>query len=210
MSNRTIKFLLAATFAFSAQAGEKSIDAIPDSLRDTFKIAPFYAQDQLAIGDMPVVASAKVNPFALKEAKYLIDHMLDGRDDIRKAMVDSHVRFIVMATTEMTTDVPEHSKLKPKKYWDRRARGLGATPSNPAVSCGEENLLCMPGDPYHQENILIHEFGHAIQEVGVAALDKTFAGRLKESFDHATEAGLWKDQRITFARRWSLGACQWL
>jgi len=28
------------------------------------------------------------------------------------------------------------------------------------VSCGEENLLCYPGDPYHKENILKHLKGY--------------------------------------------------
>lgn len=51
-----------------------------------------------------------------------------------------------MAQDEMTTDVPEHCDLRPKDYWDRRARRLGATDARPAVSCGEENLLCLPGD----------------------------------------------------------------
>ena len=38
--------------------------------------------------------------------------------------------------------------MTPKAYWDKRARGLGATPERPAVSCGEENLLNLQGDWY--------------------------------------------------------------
>ena len=98
----------------------------------------------------------------------------------------------VVRGCEMTTDVPEHSDLKPKAYWDRRARGLGATRERPSVSCGEENLLCMNGDPYSRENILIHEFGHAIQEMGLSQVDKTFRGRLKKSYEQAVGRGLWK------------------
>jgi len=99
----------------------------------------------------------------------------------------------VMAPTEMTTDVPEHSDLTPKDYWDRRARGLGATRHRPAVSCGEENLLNLRGDRYRNENILIHEFSHAIHRFGIGAIDKTFDARLKETYQKALDKGLWQD-----------------
>ena len=70
--------------------------------------------------------------------------MLDGRHDMLDAMADQKVRLVVMAWNEFTTDVPEHADLEPAVYWDRRARGLGATPEAP-VSCAEENLLAYPG-----------------------------------------------------------------
>src|SRR5262249_22098499 len=81
----------------------------------------------------------------------------------------------------------------PKEYWDRRARGLGATRQRPAVSCGEENLLNLKGDRYPRENILIHEFAHVIHEIGLAAVDDEFDGRLLQTYQHALAKGLWKD-----------------
>ena len=53
-----------------------------------------------------------------------------------------------MAHNEYTTHIPEHRDLQPRLYWNRRARGLGATPERPAVSRGEENLLGYVNDPY--------------------------------------------------------------
>ena len=44
---------------------------------------------------------------ALLEARYLISQMLADRDDVLKALIKSKCRFVVMAPTEMTTDVPE-------------------------------------------------------------------------------------------------------
>jgi hypothetical protein len=44
------------------------------------------------------------------------------RDDILQAMAANEVRLVVMAWDEYTTDVPEHSQLKTKVFWDRRAR----------------------------------------------------------------------------------------
>lgn len=140
----------------------------------------------------PVLGSAKVNDFALLEAAYLINHMLDPRPDVRDALIESGCRFVVMAPDEFTTDVPEHSDLKPKAYYDRRARGLGPTPERPAVSCGEENLLCYPGDPYGTENILIHEFAHAMHLMGLRLVEKDFDKRLKKVYQQAIDDGLWK------------------
>ena len=60
-----------------------------------------------------------------------------------------------------------------------RARGLGGR----ITSCGEENLLNLPGDRYRRENILIHEFAHAIHEMGLNHIDERFDGRLRKCFD---------------------------
>lgn len=165
--------------------------AVPKDVREQFALSPRYTQYESAHG-LPVVGSDEPSAYALKEAAYLINQMLDGRDDIRAAMIQNKVRFTVMAATELTTDVPEHSDLKPKNYWDMRARGLGASRARPSVSCGEENLLCLSGDPYRGENILIHEFAHAIHQMGVNSIDKSFDKRLKNTFEDALAAGLWK------------------
>ena len=137
--------------------------APPMQVRTTFDLDPFYEQ-WIDVGGLPVVASAKVNPYALKEAAWLIWQMVGHRPEVLRALAENNVRFAVMAHNELTTDIPEHSDLQPDSYWDRRARGLGPTPIRPAVSCGEENLLNYPGDPYSTENILVHEFAHAIHQ----------------------------------------------
>jgi alpha-glucosidase len=114
--------------------------------------------------------------------------MLRGRDDLTRAMVARRAQFVVMAPTEMTTDVPEQRHMKPKDYWDKRARGLGGR----VTSCGEENLLNLKGDRYRNENILIHEFAHAIHTFGLRAVDRKFDGRLRAAYRRAIDAGLWK------------------
>jgi len=121
-------------------SGAAEPTAIPDRLREEWRLDPFYQKQNDSEG-LLVVGSGKVSDNALAEAAWIVGRMLDGRKDILKAMRENRVRVVVMAATEFTTDLPEHSKLRPKLYWDRRARGLGATLSNPAVSCGEENLL---------------------------------------------------------------------
>ena len=164
---------------------------VPESIRRDFGLAPFY-QKHVDAGGLPVVGSTNVSDFALREAAWIVGRMLKKRPDILRAMATNKTRLAVMAHTEYTTDIPEHGRLQSRVFWDRRARGLGATPSAPAVSCGEENLLCQPGDPYATENICIHEFAHAIHAMGLNTLDATFDRRLREAHHSATNAGLWK------------------
>ena len=174
------------------------------------KFDPFYKK-HVDVEGFPVLASARVSDYALLEAASLIQHMLADRPDLLKALARNNVRFSVMAHDELTTAIPEHSDLTPRIYWDRRARGLGPTEIRPAVSCGEENLLGYPGDPYSKENILVHEFGHAIHHGALNTVDPTFDARLKRVFDDAMEKGLWKGKYAASNRAeyWAEGVQSW-
>ncbi|HIG04353.1 MAG TPA: hypothetical protein EYQ08_01275 [Planctomycetes bacterium] len=167
------------------------VGPVTEELRSELELDRFYQQYSDVQG-FPVLASARVQPASLAEARYLILKMVGHRPELLSAMAANKTRFTVMAHDEWTTDVPEHSDLRPPEYWDRRARGLGATRSRPSVSCGEENLLAMKGDPYSTENILIHEFAHAIHEMGLSTVDPTFDSRLEDAYRSAIDAGLWK------------------
>ena len=182
----------------------------PDAVRETFNLDPFYEQ-WIDVEGLPVVASDKVDPYAVKEAAWLIRQMIGHRQDILQALAQNNVRFAVMAHNELTTQIPEHSDLEPSDYWDRRARGLGSTPIRPAVSCGEENLLNYSGDPYWSENILVHEFAHAIHQMGLNTVDPGFDNRLEAMFNAAVEKGLWEGTyAITNkAEYWAEGTQSW-
>ena len=187
-----------------------TVTAPPEAEVERLQLDPFYRR-YVSAGGLPIVSSDEVSPYALLEAQHLIDRMLDGRDDIRRQLVKNKVRFSIMATTEMTTAIPEHATLTPGKYWDRRARGLGATKHRPSVSCGEENLLRYRGDPYFEESILLHEFAHAIHHMALVDLDETFDARLKETYEAAIKAGLWKGKYAATNRAeyWAEGAQSW-
>lgn len=154
-------------------------------------VPAFYTQAVSANG-FPIVASAKVNPYALKEAAFLVNMMLAKRPDVRAAMIKSGARMCVMAHNEYTTDLPEWSHLTPKDYRDARARGMGGSETDPYCSVAEENLLGFAGDPYSTECILIHELAHNIHLRGMLNVDPTFDTRLKATYDAAMKAGLWK------------------
>ena len=204
----TIGMLLATVTAQSINIREPGPP--PTTVRETFNLDPFYTQ-WIDVEGLPVVASEKVNAYAVKEAAYLIRQVIGHRPDVLQALAQNNVRFVVMAYNELTTQIPEHSDLQPDYYWDRRARGLGSTPARPAVSCGEENLLNYQGDPYSTENILVHEFAHAIHQMGLNTVDPSFDDRLETTFNAAKEKGLWKNTyAITNkAEYWAEGTQSW-
>lgn len=180
-----------------------------------------YTQ-RTSAGGFPIVATAKVNPYALKEVAHLLGLMLAHRPDVRQAMTDSGARMIIMAHDEYTTDLPEFARLADtpvkgyenlaaKTYWDVRARGLGGSRTDPFCSCAEENVLAFPGDPYEKECIVIHEFAHSIHLRGMVNVDPTFDTRLKAAYDAAMKAGLWRGKyaSVNHHEYWAEGVQSW-
>jgi hypothetical protein len=165
-------------------------------------VPPFYTR-RIDAGGGPIVGSARVSPFALREAAHIVNLMLVNRPDVREAMIRSGSRLCVMSWNEFTTDLPEFARLagsekegfrglSERDYWDARARGLGGSATDPLCSCAEENLLGYAGDPYSTECILIHEFAHNIHLRGMANIDPTFDARLRRTYDAAMQNGLWR------------------
>jgi alpha-glucosidase len=180
-------------FARPTQADE--VTAIPEEVRKKFELDTTFYKKHLDYKGFSILSSAKVSDEALVEARYLIDKLLGDREDILKAMLKNGCRFMVMAPSEMTTDVPEQRGMKndTKVNWDERARGLGGK----LASCGEENLLNLQGDRYNSENVLIHEFNHAIHEHGLSDVNPTFDRRLQQAYEKAMAKGLWKGTYLT-------------
>jgi len=156
---------------------------------------PFYEKYCMA-GPLPIVASRVVPDAALQRAKIIVTEMLtEIPAGATRAIADNHVRIGVIGAHQVTTDMPEYADLYtafPGTDWDTRTRGVAATKARPLTSSAEENLLCDPGDVYRGESILVHEFAHTIDEMGLEAVDPTFASRLKSTYDSAMNAGLWQ------------------
>lgn len=182
----------------------------PPALREHLQLSSFYTK-YINVDEFPILASHHVSDYALKEAAYLLQSLMSGRHDILHAISEQKIRLAIMSTQEFTTDIPEHSTLAPADYWNRRARGLGATVSRPAVSCGEENLLCLRGDPYQSENIFIHEFAHVIHEFGLAITDPTFDAQLMAAYRLAKSSDRWQNHYALTNHReyWAEGVQSW-
>lgn len=168
--------------------------------------SPFYKR-YTKVDEFMVVASKHPADEAISEAAWIIHNMLRTRPDVLTILSKRRIRCVVMAYRELTTDVPEHSSLTPARWWNARARGLGAAPRRPIVSCAEENLLGYAGDPYAGECILIHEFAHTIDSDALRIIHRTFTRRLDAAYQAAIEGGLWAGEYAATNKEeyWAVG-----
>jgi len=160
----------------------------------SWNLSSFYKKC-IDLDGLPIVGSEKVPDAALFEAWRIGKEMLRNLPDARAAMIKNKVRIAIMSKDEQTLDIPEHSDLQkafPQTDWNKRARGLGATLERPAISAAEENLLRYADDRYKGECIFIHEFAHAILDMGIAFTDPSFPKKLSEVFKESRAKGLWE------------------
>jgi len=143
---------------------------------------------------IPVLASRDVDDVAVVAACKTVVHMVGFRSDIREAMMRQNMSVAIIGAGEVTTDIPEYRNLNsmfPQQDWNR-LRGVGATLMIPVSSVGEENLLCLQGDIFAGEKLLVQTFATAVL-LGVEEADNTFDNRVRAAWDAATSAGLWRN-----------------
>lgn len=192
----------------------------------------FYKKHIDAIG-IPLVSSNKVPDAALLIGRDIVNYMLARRPDIRAELVRRKARVLIMAETEMETDLPERSNWKKptredrrltpgerenydkpggiasmtdREYWNKRARGMGGT----VTSCAEENLLGYPGTRYYGENILVHEFSHNMMGA-LRNADSALFAEIQPAYEAAKAKGMYKGQYAinTVAEYWAEGTQWW-
>ena len=118
------------------------VRALPSNLRYASEMYPegltqFYQKYTEAYG-IPVVSSSRVPDDALKRACYVLRFLMADHSGIRNGYYRRYGRVGIMATTEYTTNIPEHRWPEPT-FWNARARGLGATERWP-ISTGTDIL----------------------------------------------------------------------
>ena len=156
----------------------------------------FFYRKYLDAG-LPIVSSFRVADTALSIAQNIVKQMLKKCPDVLEELKKIKIRVGIIGKTEETCDLPEHRDLYtafPGTDWNARARGLGPTADRPLVSCGEENLLQLSDDRYAGQNILVHEFAHAIH-LGKRRIDPDWDARLQAAFQSAVSLGLWANTR---------------
>lgn len=208
--------------------GELVITSPPDSL----DFDPFYRKYTDA-GGIPIISTEKVPNTALLVARDIVHFMLMKRMDIREELQKKGARVLIMAETEMETDLPERSDWKKpektdrrltdgerenydkpggigsmtdKQYWNQRARGMGGT----VTSCAEENLLGYPDTRYYGENILVHEFSHNIMGA-MRTADPALFAEIRPAYESAKSRGLYVGEYAinTVAEYWAEGTQWW-
>lgn len=192
----------------------------------------FYKKYADAYG-IPIVSSAKVPDDAVMIARDIVNYMLIKRPDIRATLIKQKARVLIMAESEMETDLPERSNWKKptkddrrltpgerdnydkpggiasmsdREYWNKRARGMGGT----ITSCAEENLLGYPNTRYYGENILVHEFSHNMMNA-IRSCDSALYKEILAAYEIAKKDGKYKGQYAinTSAEYWAEGTQWW-
>ena len=173
----------------------------PAAVREAFDLGPFY-QQWIDVGGMPVVASAEVNPYAVKEAAYLVRQMTQHRPEVIQTLVEAGVRLAVLGHTELKADLPDY-RGRPAYYQNVRGRVIGGG----APIINEENLLNYPGQPYQNSCSMLHEFGHTIEDPGMPG----FRARIEQAYQIAVENGSWKGTytSINSGEYWAEGTEAW-
>ena len=175
----------------------------PAAVRDFFDLSSFY-QQWINVGGFPVLASEKVNPYAVKEAAWVIWQMIGHRRDILKVLAQNRKRLTVLAVTESFSDTPEYDKYfnYPTKFFGAYVRDINC--SCPITLASEEHLI------YPGVSAIIHEFSHAIH-AGLNRISRTFDDQVRVTYSEAMEKGLWSGYYASSNRDeyWAEGTGVW-
>jgi hypothetical protein len=192
-------------------------------------LEPFYAK-YLDSGGIPVIGSARVPDSALERTGAIVAEMLASRPDLRAELVREGVRIGIIAADEAITDLPENrgwkkpargdprltscelkyydriAAVSDRDYWNARARGIGGA----FTTVGAENVLAERGDRYFGENILVHEFSHAIL-AAVRRADPALYRGAERAYAEAKAKGRWKGDyaAVTLDEYWAEGTQFW-
>ena len=195
--------------ANSAKMGNIPEPAPPPAVvRAYFRLDSFYEQ-WINVYGFPVLASAKVSPYAVKEAAWLISKMLWNRPDILRGMAQSGERFTIVAHNERASEIPDIGRNRPYPFFsDVRQRGAYCTACE-TVYAPEESIL-YPGN-FARYSMLMHEMAHGLHQAGLNQIDETFDERLHTAYHRAMKKGLW---RGTYAASnpdeyWAEGVLSW-
>ena len=171
---------------------------LPAAVRDFFQLDPYY-QQWINIRGFPVLASAEVSPYTVKEAAWTIGRMVGHRPDILRTMAQNRARFSVVPHNKHLPDIPEYNFGRLNFFWEMRARGIGSH----TTTAPEENIIC--GDRNYCYAEVIHEFAHQLHNEGLNRVDPTFDSRLETLYNLAILEGLYQN-RYAGTNRWEYWA----
>ena len=174
----------------------------PAAVRDFFELDPYY-QQWINVRGFPVLASAEVSPYALKEVAWTIWHMIEHRPDILKIIAENMARFSVVPDNKEISDIPEYSRNS--FLIDLWRPGIG----DQTASAPEETVIC--GYSIRCSGLVIHEFAHQLHHSGLNKVDPTFDRRLETLYNMAVEEGLYQGNYAltNYEEYWAVGVVSW-
>lgn len=173
-------------------ADSDKIYPVPASLH-----VPSFYKKYIDADGVSIIGSDKVNDNAFFIARSIVRKMLIKIPEVKSALIKNMARILIVAHDEEMSDLPEYKGFDTLKseegiVLNKRVRGMGPTPENPYCSFGEENLLCLSPDRYVGQNLLVHEFAHAIAILGIDFVDSGFRTALRNAFNDAKANQLWQ------------------
>ncbi|MCK9794283.1 RICIN domain-containing protein [Isoptericola sp. 4D.3] len=183
--------------------GSQIADAEGRAARDvTYTGVPrldYYTQSVTTGSGITVKAGPRVEAATLDLAASQVDVQLGKADNgIAARMADFGCSLAVYAARENAYLVPEHRGGYDPEMYD--VEGYGGSEWNGCVSSiSERNVLRTRGDAnaflntgYPNENILVHEFGHAVRLVGIETLaDPGLSDELYAAYENSWSTGRW-------------------
>lgn len=158
--------------------------------------SPYYRKHRTTETGILVRAGENVSDYALELTGKIVDRMLAKIPEVAAKLVELHADVGIYSLKENAYDIPEHRM--GYLLATRPVEGFGGTVENPVSSVAEANVIRLRtgryATRYPHEMILVHEFGHAIHLIGINSLeDQTLARNIRDCYEHARAAGLWKD-----------------
>ena len=153
----------------------------------------------------------QVNPYALKEAAWLILKMIRHRPDIIRVMVGNSARFAVIAHTEVITEIPEYRSDPRPDFLVFRERGWGGTEGG-TISTSEEDILNYRGSFAIRYEALLHELAHGVHILGLNTLDPNdLISGSRSSYEASMKKRLWQGTYAASDRReyWAEATHAW-
>ncbi|WP_437583230.1 hypothetical protein ACSAGD_13205 [Paramicrobacterium sp. CJ85] len=159
----------------------------------------YYTQFVTTETGITVKAADRVDPATLENAATQVDVELGKSDNgIAARMAEYGCSLAVYASLENAYLIPEHRGGYDPEMYDVEGYG-GSTYNNCVSSISERNVLRTRDNAnpdlntgYPNENILIHEFGHAVRLVGIETLEDTsLSDEFYEVYKNAYNSGLW-------------------
>ena len=163
-------------------------------------VEDYYTQRLTTKTGIVVKADDTVAADSLAAAGAQVDVELGRTDNgIAASMAGNHASLAVYSPQENVYLLPEHRGWFNKDMY--AVEGYGGSMDNGAVSSiAERNILRLRGTEdgsdtgYPDENILIHEFGHAVKLVGMEQLEDQSLSREFQSLYHSRkDSGMWSN-----------------
>ncbi|MDA0766158.1 MAG: hypothetical protein O3A87_05665 [Verrucomicrobia bacterium] len=173
-----------------------ALEVLPltEEQRKEYDLDPAFFTKGTLVEGILIATSDKVTDFTHLEAAYLFGKIMGSiKPEVAERIRAAKVLCVLVAHNEVTSDVPQFKSDKTGEelnFYNWRQRGfLTKVKGRSTVLFAEEDVLEYEGG-MQLESILIHEFGHVIQRPG---FDEDLEKRLKETYEAAMNAGLWKD-----------------